>query len=73
MLAYFGPLSTNEHRSNVTAHLTIVADHVHPFTTTVYHLLMTTSSRITHHTTKLNSMHTLKKGNINKNKSTSRG
>ncbi len=41
-LAHFVP---NEHRLNATAYLSIVADHVHPFMTTVYHLLMTTSSR----------------------------
>ncbi len=29
-----------EHRFNSTAYLSIVADHVHPFMTTVYHLLM---------------------------------
>ncbi len=29
-----------EHRLNTTAYLSIVADHVHPFMTTVYHLLM---------------------------------
>ncbi len=29
-----------EHRLNVTVYLSIVADHVHPFMTTVYHLLM---------------------------------
>ncbi len=29
-----------EHRLNATAYLSIVADHVHPFMTTVYHLLM---------------------------------
>ncbi len=37
-----------EHRLNATAYLSIVADHVHPFMTTVSHLLMTTSSRIMH-------------------------
>ncbi len=39
---------------NSTVYLSIVADHVHPFMTTVYpHLLMTTSSRIMHCVTKL--------------------
>ncbi len=41
-----GPLVPIEHRLNTTAYLSIVADHVHPFMTTVYHLLMATSSRI---------------------------
>ncbi len=31
-----GPLVTIEHRLNATAYLSIVADHVHPFMTTVY-------------------------------------
>ncbi len=35
-----GPLVPMEHRLNTTAYLSIVADHVHPFITTVYHLLM---------------------------------
>ncbi len=42
-LAHFGAQSTGttrlvpiEHRLNATAHLSIVADHVHPFMTTVY-------------------------------------
>ncbi len=37
-LAYFGPLIKVpiEHRLNATAYLSIVADHVHPFMTTVY-------------------------------------
>ncbi len=43
-----GPLVSTEHRLNTTFYLSIVADHVHPFMTTVYHLLMTTSSRIMH-------------------------
>ncbi len=34
------PLVTIEHRLNATVYLSIVADHVHPFMTTVYHLLM---------------------------------
>ncbi len=53
-----GPLVPIEHRLNATAFLSIVADHVHPFRTTVYHLLMATSSRITHHVTKLKSSQT---------------
>ncbi len=36
-LAHLVPI---EHRLNATAYLSIVADHVHPFMTTVYHLLM---------------------------------
>ncbi len=35
-----GPLVLIEHRLH-TVYLSIVADHVHPFMTTVYHLLMT--------------------------------
>ncbi len=36
-LAHFGPLSTNwALYKNTTAYLSIVADHVHPFMTTVY-------------------------------------
>ncbi len=35
-----GPLVTIEHRLNTTDYLSIVAGHVHPFMTTVYHLLM---------------------------------
>ncbi len=31
-----GPLVPIEHRLHVTAYLSIVADHVHPFMTTVY-------------------------------------
>ncbi len=33
-------LAQFEHRLNTTVYLSIVSDHVHPFTTTVYHLLM---------------------------------
>lgn len=44
-----------EHRSNATANLSIVADHVRPFLTTVDHLLMDTSSRIMRQVTKLKS------------------
>ncbi len=35
-----GPLVPIEHRLNTTVYLSIVSDHVHPFMTTVYHLLM---------------------------------
>ncbi len=35
-----GLLAPIEHRLNSTVYLSIVADHVHPFMTTVYHLLM---------------------------------
>ncbi len=35
-----GPLVPIEHHLNTTVYLSIVADHVHPFITTVYHLLM---------------------------------
>ncbi len=35
-LAYFGPLVPIKHLLNATAYLSIVADHVHPFMTTVY-------------------------------------
>ncbi len=31
-----GPLVSIEHRLNATVYLSIVADHVHPFMTTVY-------------------------------------
>ncbi len=34
-LAHFGPLVPIEHHLNTTAYLSIVADHVHPFITTV--------------------------------------
>ncbi len=53
-----GPLVPIEHHLNTTAWLSIVVDHVHPFMTTVYHLLMTTSSRIMHNVTKLKSSQT---------------
>ncbi len=48
-----GPLGPIEHRLNATAYLSIVADHVHPFMTTVYKSSDATSSRIMHHVTKL--------------------
>ncbi len=35
-----GLLVPIEHRLNTTVYLSIVSDHVHPFITTVYHLLM---------------------------------
>ncbi len=35
-----GPLVPIEHCLNTTVYLSIVGDHVHPFMTTVYHLLM---------------------------------
>lgn len=44
-----------EHRSNATANLSIVADKVLPFLTTVDRLLMDTSSKIMHQVTKLKS------------------
>ncbi len=53
-----GLLVPIEHRLNTTAYRSIVADHVHPFITTVTHLLMATSSRIMHHVTKLKSSQT---------------
>ncbi len=53
-----GLLVPIEHRLNTTVYLSIVAVHVHPFMTTVYHLLMATSSRIMHHVTKLRSSQT---------------
>ncbi len=53
-----GPLVPIEHCLNATAYLSIVADHVYPFMTKVYHLLMTTSSRIMLHVTKLKSSQT---------------
>ncbi len=50
-----GPLVPIEHRLNATAYLSIVADHVHPFITTVYPSSDATSSKIMHHVTKLKS------------------
>ncbi len=41
-----GLLVPIEHRLNATAYLSIVADHVHPFMTTVYPSSDATSSRI---------------------------
>ncbi len=53
-----GPLVPIEHRLNTTAYLSIVADHVHPFMTTVYTSSDATSSRKMHHVTKLRSSQT---------------
>ncbi len=53
-----GPLVPIEHRLNATAYLSIVADHVHPFMTTVYPSSDATSSSIMHHVTKLKSSQT---------------
>ncbi len=53
-----GPLVPIEHRLNATAYLSIVADHVHPFMTTVCQSSDATSSRIMHHVTKLKSSQT---------------
>ncbi len=52
------PLVPIEHRLNATAYLSIVADHVHPFMTTVYSSSYATFSRIIHHVTKLKSSQT---------------
>ncbi len=57
-LAHFGPLVPIEHRLNATVYLSIVADHIHPFMTTVYSSSDATSSRIMHHVTKLKSSQT---------------
>ncbi len=54
-----GPLVPIEHCFNTTVYLSIVADHVHPFTTTVYPSSDATSSRIMHHVTKLKSSQTV--------------
>ncbi len=53
-----GPLVPIEHHLNTTVYLSIVADHVHPFMTTVYTSSDVTSSRIMHHVTKLKSSQT---------------
>ncbi len=53
-----GPLVPIEHRLNTTAYLSIVADQIHPFMTTVYTSSDATSSRIMHHVTKLRSSQT---------------
>ncbi len=57
-LGTLGPLVPIEHRLNTTVYLSIVADHVHPFMTTVYPSSDATSSRIMHHVTKLKSSQT---------------
>ncbi len=54
----FGPLLPIEHRLNVSAYMSIVADHVHPFMTTVYPSSDATSSRIMLHVTMLKSSQT---------------
>ncbi len=53
-----GILVPIEHGLNAAVYLRFVADHVHPFMTTVTHLLMATSSRIMHRVTKLKSSQT---------------
>ncbi len=53
-----GPLVPTEHCLNTTVYLSIVADHVHPFMTTVYPSSDVTSSRIMHRVTKLKSSQT---------------
>ncbi len=53
-----GSLVLIEHHLNATAYPSIVADHVHPFITTVYPSSDATSSRIMHHATKLKSSQT---------------
>ncbi len=53
-----GPLVPIKHCLNTTVYLSIVADHVHPFMTTVYPSSDATSSRIMHHVTKLRSSQT---------------
>ncbi len=53
-----GPLVPIEHRLNATAYLSIVADHVHPFMTTVHLSSDGYFSRIMHHVTKLKSSQT---------------
>ncbi len=55
---FLGPLVPIKQRLNATAYLSIVADHVHPFMTTVYPSSDATSSRIMHHVTKLKSSQT---------------
>ncbi len=53
-----GPLVPIKHHLNTTAYQSIVAEHVHPFMTTVYPSSDATSSRIMHHVTKLRSSQT---------------
>ncbi len=57
-LAHFRPFSNNWASFKRTAYLSIIADHVHPFMTTVYPSSDATSSRIMHHVTKLKSSQT---------------
>ncbi len=57
-LSHFPPLSTNWASLYATSYLNIVADHVHPFMTTVYPSSDATSSRIMHHVTKIKSSQT---------------
>ncbi len=52
------PLVPIEHRLNTTAYRSIVADHVHPFMTTVYTSSDGYFSTIMHHVTKLKSSQT---------------
>ncbi len=58
LLAHFGPLVPIEHRLNATAYLSIVADHVHPFMTTVYPSSDGYFQQVMHHVTKLKSSQT---------------
>ncbi len=53
-----GSLVPIEHRLNATAYLSIVADYVHPFMTTVYPSSDATSSRIMQHVSKIKSSQT---------------
>ncbi len=53
-----GLLLPIEHHLNATVYLSIVADHVHPFMTTVNSSSDATSSRIMYHVTKLKSSQT---------------
>lgn len=47
-LRAFDPLISTSHLLNATAYLSVVTDHLHPFITTIYHLLTATSSLIKH-------------------------
>jgi len=49
-----GPLVTNEYHLNTTAYLSIAADHIHSFMSTVYFLMATSA----YHVTKLQSSQT---------------
>lgn len=46
-------LETSEHCLNGTTYVSVVTYHDHPFIATVFHLVMSTSSRIIRHVTKL--------------------